>query len=107
LHHLATAGSLHLLLSLRKGKIVEYLIVALGQCLCILDLLHNLIDLLGNLASFQLPLRSLLALGKEGDILLEPSAGVLGSAPHFIHPAILDHLEISYQLETGTVSLNT
>jgi hypothetical protein len=46
-------------------------------------------------------------LGKEGDILLEPGAGVLGSAPDFIVPAILDHLEVSYQLEAGTVRLYT
>ena len=107
MHHLGTAANWHLLLGLRKGEIVEYLIVALGQCLCFLDLLHNLIDLLGDFASFQLPLRGLLALGKQGDVLLEPSAGVLGIAPHFIHPAVLDHLEVSDQLETGTVSLNT
>jgi hypothetical protein len=48
-----------------------------------------------------------LALGKEGDVLLEPSAGVLGGAPDFILPAILDHHEVSDQLETGTVRLNT
>lgn len=80
--------------------------MTLGQLLGFLDLLLNLLDLLGDLASSQLSLRGLLALGKKGDILLEPGAGVLGSAPDFIVPAILDHLEVSYQLETGTPRLN-
>jgi hypothetical protein len=45
--------------------------------------------------------------GKEGDVLLNPSAGVLRGAPDFIMPAILDLLEVSNQLEMGTVSLYT
>jgi hypothetical protein len=107
LHHLATTESWDLLLlSLRKGKIVELLSMALRKLLGFLDLLLNLRDLLGDLASFQLSLRGLRALGKEGDVLLEPGAGVLGSAPDFILPAILDHHEVSDQLETGTVRLN-
>jgi hypothetical protein len=107
LHHLATTVCWDLLLlSLREGKIVELLSMALRQLLGFLDLLLNLRDLLRDLASFQLSLRGLRALGKEGDVLLEPGAGVLGSAPDFILPAILDHHEISDQLETGTVRLN-
>ena len=79
--------------------------MALRQLLGFLDLLLNLRDLLGYLTSFQLSLRGLLALCKEGDVLLEPGAGVLGSAPDFIVPTILDHLEVSDQLEAGTVRL--
>ena len=75
MHKLST-GSWHLLLSLRKGKIIELLSVALGQFLGLFDLFHNLIDLFGDLASLQFSFRSLLALGKEGDVLLEPSSGV-------------------------------
>ena len=85
-------------MSLRKCKIVELLSVAQGQRLGFFDLLHNLADLLGDLASFQLSLRCLIALVKQGDVLLDPSAGVLGSAPDFILPAILDHHEVSDQL---------
>jgi hypothetical protein len=96
-----------MLLSLRKSEIVEMLSVKLSELLRSLDLFENLIDLLGNLTSLQLSLRGLSALGKEGDVLLEPSAGILGSTPDFIHPAILDHLEVSYQFEAGTVRLNT
>jgi hypothetical protein len=108
LHHLATTECWDLLLlSLREGKIVELLSMALGQLLGFLDLLLNLRDLLGHLASFQLSLRCLRALSKESDVLLEPGAGVLGSAPDFIVPTTLDHLEVSYQLETGTVRLYT
>jgi hypothetical protein len=80
--------------------------MALGQLLGFLDLLLNLLDLLGDLASSQLSLRGLLAFGKEGDVLLEPGAWVLGGAPDFILPAILDHLKVSDQLETGTPRLN-
>ena len=106
LHHLATTECWDLLLlSLRECKIVELLSMALGQLLGFLDLLLNLRDLLGDLASFQLSLRCLRALGKKCDVLLEPGARVLRSAPDFIVPAILDHLEISDQLETGTVRL--
>jgi hypothetical protein len=43
---------------------------------------------------------------KKGDVLLEPSGGILGRAPDFIVPAILDHFEISDQLETGTIGLD-
>jgi hypothetical protein len=96
-----------MLLSLRKSEIVEMLSMTLGELLRSLDLFENLIDLLGNLTPLQLSLRGLYALGKEGDVLLEPSAGILRSAPDFIHPAILDHLEVSYQFEAGTVRLNT
>lgn len=80
--------------------------MALGQLLGFLDLLLNLLDLLGDLTSSQLSLRGLLALGKEGDVLLEPGAGVLGSAPDFILPAILDHLKVSDHLEASAPSLN-
>jgi hypothetical protein len=108
LHQLSTTGTWHLLLfSLRNIEIVEFLSVALGQVPSFLYLLLNLIDLLGHFTSLQLSLRSLLPLGKEGDVLLEPSAGVLRGAPDFILPAILDHHEVSDQLETGTVRLNT
>ena len=95
-----------LLLSLRKGEIVELLSMALGQLLGFLDLLLNLLDLLRDLSPLELSLRCLCPLGKEGDILLEPSAGVLGGAPDFVQPATLDHVEISNQLETGTVRLD-
>jgi len=108
LHHLATTVSWHLLLwCLWKCIIEELLSLTLGQLLASLILFLNLFDLLGNLVSFKLSLRGLLTSGKEGDVLLNPSAWVLRSAPDFIMPAILDHLEVSYQLETGTVSLNT
>jgi hypothetical protein len=110
LHHLATAASwdlLLLLLSLRKSEIVELLTVELGKLLGFLDLLLNQLDLLWYLASFQLSLRSLLTFVKEGDVLLEPSSGVLGSAPDIILPAILHHIVVSDQLETGTVFLKT
>jgi hypothetical protein len=77
------------------------------QFLSSLGLHLNPLDLLSHLTSLQLPLRSLFALGKEGDVLREPSAGVLGSAPDFIHIAIVYHLVISDQLETGTIRLDT
>ena len=80
--------------------------MALGQLLGFLDLLLNLLDLLRDLSPLELSLRCLCPLGKEGDILLEPSAGILGRAPDFIVPAILDHFEISDQLETGTIGLD-
>lgn len=92
---------------MRKSEIVELLSVEQGQLLSFLDLLLNQLDLLWYLASFQLSLRSLLTLGKEGDVLLEPSGGVLGSAPDIILPAILDHIVVSDQLETGTELLKT
>ena len=93
-------------MSLRKNEIVELLPVALGQVLGFLDLLLNLLDLLRDISPLELSLRCLCPLGKKGDVLLEPSVGILGGAPDFILPAILDHFKISDQLETGTVRLN-
>ena len=108
LHHLAaTEGWDLLLLSLGKGKIVELCSMALGQLLGFFDLLLNLQDLLGDLASLKMSLRGLYPLCKEGDVLLEPCPGVLGSAPDFIVPAILNHHEVSDQLEAGAICLYT
>jgi hypothetical protein len=61
-----------------------------GQILSFLDLLNNQVLLLEDLMPLKLPLRGLLTLLEEGDVLLQPSGRVIGSAPHIVIPSIFN-----------------
>lgn len=84
-----------------------FVITPEGQLVAFGDLLNNLIDLHGDLTSFEVSQRGLLALIKEGNVLFDPSAWVLRFAPYCVMPVILDHLVVSDQYETRTVRLLT
>jgi hypothetical protein len=91
--------------------IVEFLSLKIVELLGSLDFFHNLLDLLGDLVSFQLSLDGLHGSRKEGD-LTEPTAGVVGSSPDFIHLGILDRNGVRgagafEHLETETIRLYT
>jgi len=70
-----------------------------GQILSFLDLLNNQVLLLEDLMSLKLSLRGLLTLLEEGDVLLQPSGRVIGSAPHIVIPSIFNRLMFSYHLD--------
>jgi hypothetical protein len=89
-----------------KCEIDEWLTLRQSQVLRFLDLINNQVLRLEDLTPFKLPLRGRLTLLEEGNVLLQPSCGVVGSTPHFVMPSILDHLKVSYQLDTGTVGLH-
>ena len=77
----------------------------LSKILSFLDLLDNLLHLLGHLTPLQLSLRGHL-LWKESNVLLKPRARIVGSSPDLIHKAILDHVIITYKLESCAKGFN-
>ena len=80
--------------------------MSLSQILSFLNLLDNLLHLLGHLTPLQLSLRGNQPLLEESDVLLKPRARVIRISPDLILKAILDHVEISYKLEACTKGFN-